>query len=167
MAPAAIRAIVAADAENLRRLRLRALKESPDAFGSSLDAELSYPESEWLDIARRSEAADDVAVYVAVDGDRWLGMAAGRWYARQNGVAGLWGMWVDPAARGLGLGERLVTAVHEWAAAQGARVLRLGAITGPGDPTGFYERLGFARTGETGTLSRDRTRAFCYMVRPI
>jgi GNAT superfamily N-acetyltransferase len=163
----AIRAIVAGEADDLRRLRLRALEDSPDAFGSSLDLELSYSESEWLDLARRSETADDVAVYVAVDGDRWLGMAAGRWYDRQHGVAGLWGMWVDPAARGLGLGERLVRAVDEWAAGQGARVLRLGVVTGPDDPTGFYERLGFARTGETGTLSRDRTRAFCYMVRPV
>ena len=106
-------------------------------------------------------------MYVAVDGDCWLGMAAGRWYDREAGVAGLWGMWVDPAARGLGLGERLVDAVNDWAAAQGARTLRLGAVTGAGDPTGFYERLGFARTGETGTLTRDRTRVFCYMARPI
>jgi GNAT superfamily N-acetyltransferase len=163
----ALRAVVAGDAEQLRRLRLRALEDSPDAFGSSLQVELTFPESEWLDLARRSETAEDVVVYVAVDGDRWLGMAAGRWYDRDNGVAVLWGMWVDPASRGLGLGERLVTAVHEWAAGQGARALRLGAVTGVGDPTGFYERLGFARTGETGALSRDPTRAFCYMTRPV
>jgi GNAT superfamily N-acetyltransferase len=163
----AIRAVAAGDVENLRQLRLRALAESPHAFGSSLEVELAYPESEWLDLAQRSETGDDVAVYVALDGDRWLGMAAGRWYDRESGVAGLWGMWVDPAARGLGLGGRLVSAVHEWAAGQGARVLRLGAVTGQGDPAGFYERLGFARTGETGTLSRDPTRAFYYMARPI
>jgi GNAT superfamily N-acetyltransferase len=167
MIAAAIRIVAAEDAEQLRELRLRALQDSPDAFGSSLDVELAYGDSEWLDLARRSQTAADIVVYVAVEDERWLGMAAGRWYDRERGVAGLWGMWVDPAARGLGLGAQLVDAVHGWAAAQGARVLRLGAVTGEGDPTGFYERLGFARTGETGALSRDPTRAFCYMVRPI
>jgi hypothetical protein len=48
-----------------------------------------------------------------------------------------------------------------------AWVLRLGAVSGHGDPTGFYERLGFTRRGETGTLRRDRTKAFCYMTRPV
>lgn len=163
----AIRAVVAADVEKLRELRLRALADAPHAFGSSLDVESAYAESEWRDLAEQSEAGDELMIFVAVDGEAWVGMAAGRWYERDDGVAGLWGMWVDPSARGLGLGQRLVGAVHAWAAARGARVLRLGAVTGEGDPTGFYERLGFARTGETGTLRRDPTRAFCYMARPV
>jgi len=163
----AIRTVVAADAERLKQLRLRALADSPDAFGSSLEAELAYPESEWADLARRSESADELTIFVAVDGQRWLGMAAGRWYDRDERVAGLWGMWVDPAARGSGLGARLVAAVDEWALGQGARTLRLGAVTGDGDPGAFYERLGFVGTGETGTLRRDPTRAFRYMARPL
>lgn len=167
MSAPAIRAVVAGDADKLRELRLRALADSPDAFGSSLDVESAYAESEWLDLARRSQAGDEIVVYVAIHRDAWVGMAAGRWYERDEGVAGLWGMWVEPSARGLGLGERLVGVVHAWAVQQGARVLRLGAVTGEGDPAGFYERLGFARTGETGTLRRDPTRTFCYMARPI
>jgi GNAT superfamily N-acetyltransferase len=167
VATAAIRAVVAGDADRLRELRLRALGESPDAFGSSLEEELAYPASEWRELARRSDSADEIVVYVAVSAGAWVGMAAGRWYERHEGVAALWGMWVDPSARGLGLGGLLVSAVHDWAARQGARTLRLGAVTGPGDPTGFYERLGFTRRGETGTLRRDRTKAFCYMTRPV
>ena len=167
MGTPAIRAVVAGDADRLRALRLRALADAPDAFGSSLEAELAHPDSEWLDLARLSEDADEVAVFAAVDGERWVGMAGGHWYDREEGVAGLWGMWVDPAARGRGLGARLVAAVHEWAAAHGARVLRLGVISGEGDPTRFYEGLGFAATGESGTLRRDPTRAFRHMARPV
>jgi GNAT superfamily N-acetyltransferase len=163
----AIRTVVAGDADKLRQLRLRALADAPDAFGSSLEAELAHPESEWLDLARRSERADEVAVFAAVDGEHWVGMAGGQWYDREEGVAGLWGMWVDPAARGRGLGARLVAAVHEWAAGHGARVLRLGAVSGEGGPGEFYERLGFEATGEGGALSRDPTRAFRYMTRPV
>jgi GNAT superfamily N-acetyltransferase len=167
MATPAIRAVVAGDADRLKQLRLRALADSPDAFGSSLEAELAYPESEWTDLARHSESGDEIAVFVAVDGEQWVGMAAGRWYDRDDGVAGLWGMWVDPRSRGGGLGARLVTAVHEWAAGLEARVLRLGAITGDGDPGAFYERLGFEDTGETGALRRDPARVFRYMARPV
>jgi GNAT superfamily N-acetyltransferase len=148
-------------------LRLRALADSPDAFGSSLEAELAFPASEWADLARRSGSAQEIAVFVAIDGDRWVGMAAGRWYDRDERVAGLWGMWVDPAARGGGLGARLVAAVHKWAAQQGARTLLLGAVTGDGDPGAFYERLGFQATGETGALRRNPTRSFRYMARSV
>jgi GNAT superfamily N-acetyltransferase len=163
----AIRAVAAGELDQLRELRLRALADSPHAFGSSLEVESAYAESDWRELARRSEAGDELVICVAIDGEAWVGMAAGRWYDRDESIAGLWGMWVDPSARGAGVGERLVGAVHAWAAAQGARVLRLGVVTGEGDPTGFYERLGFERTGETGTLRRDRTRAFCYMARPV
>jgi GNAT superfamily N-acetyltransferase len=165
--PPAIRAVVAGDADRLRQLRLRALSDSPHAFGSSLEAELTHPESEWLELARRSECADEIVVFAAVDGEHWVGMAAGRWYDRAEGVAGLWGMCLDPAARGRGLGARLVAAVHDWAAGRGARELRLGAVSGEGGPAGFYEHLGFAATGEGGALSRDPTRAFRYMTRPV
>jgi GNAT superfamily N-acetyltransferase len=163
----AIRAVVAGDAEQLRQLRLRALSDAPHAFGSSLEVEFAYPESEWLDLARRSERADEIVVFAAVDGEDWVGMAAGRWYDREAAVAALWGMWVDPAARGRGLGAGLVAAVHAWAAERGARVLRLGAVTGEDDPAAFYERLGFIDTGETGALRRDPARAFRHMARPV
>jgi GNAT superfamily N-acetyltransferase len=163
----AIRAVHSGDASDLHALRLRALEDAPEAFGSTLELERDHPAAHWSELAELSDVADTLVVYVAVDGDRWLGMAAGRWYDRDRGIAGLWGMWVDPALRGLGVGERLVDAVRGWAAGHGALFLRLGAITGEGDPTGFYERLGFVPTGETGTLSRDRTRAFRYLVRPI
>ena len=162
-----VRALRETDAQHLRALRLRALAESPEAFGSTLELERDHPDSHWSELARCSELADTVIVYVAVDDDRWLGMAAGRWYERERGIAGLWGMWVDPALRRLGVGERLVDAVRGWAAAHDARFLRLGVVTGEGDPTAFYERLGFVATGETGTLSRDRTRSFRYMARPV
>jgi GNAT superfamily N-acetyltransferase len=163
----AIRTVRAGDFAELRELRLRALAESPDVFATTLELERDHPASHWSELARLSEVADTMVVYVAVDGDRWLGMAAGRWHERERGIAGLWGMWVDPALRRLGVGERLVDAVRGWAVGHGARFLRLGVVTGEGDPTAFYGRLGFVRTGETGTLSRDRTRSFCYMVRPI
>lgn len=162
-----MRSVRAGDETRLRALRLRALTDSPAAFAAVADQEAQLPASHWAELARQSEAADHLAIYVAIDGDAWLGMGAGRWHDREHGVAQLWGMWVDPAARGLGLGERLVAGVRGWSAAQGARFLRLGVATRPGDATPFYERLGFVRTGETRTMRADPTRQAHFLMRPV
>ena len=162
-----IRAVRATDAASLRSLRLRALADAPDAFAMTPQDEAEHPESHWSELAQQSELADATVIYAAVDGERWLGMAAGGWFDRPRGIAHLWGMWVDPALRRLGIGERLVDEVRGWAAGRQARFLRLGVITGEADPTGFYERLGFVRTGETGALRRDPTRPVHYLARPI
>jgi GNAT superfamily N-acetyltransferase len=162
-----VRAVGAGDAEALRALRLRALADAPDVFGPAIEDETAEPIAYWAQLAHQSAEADAIIVYVAIDGDRWVAMAAGRWYDRERGIAGLWGMWVEPAMRGRRLGERLVAEVQAWAAARGGRFLRLGVVTADDDPTPFYERLGFVRTGELGRLRRDPSRGFHYLVRPV
>ena len=162
-----IRAVGAGDAAPLRALRLRALADAPDAFGATAQDEAAQPPAHWSRLARRSEAADELVIYVAIVEGRWVGMAAGRWYDHDRGIAGLWGMWVEPELRGRRLGERLVAAVQAWAAEGGGGFLRLGVVTAADDPTPFYERLGFVRTGELGTLRRDPSRGFHYLVRPV
>ena len=162
-----MRAVRAGDEARLRALRLRALTDAPEAFAAAAEQEAELPLAHWVELTRQSEAADHLAIYVAVrDGD-WLGMCAGRWYDQERGIAQLWGMWVDPSARRLRLGERLVTEVRGWAAARGARFLRLGVASRPGDPTPFYERLGFVRTGETRMMRTDPTRPAHFLVRPV
>jgi ribosomal protein S18 acetylase RimI-like enzyme len=162
-----VRAVRAAEEAQLRALRLRALADAPGAFAMAVDEETSRPDSDWEELVRDSQRAEDVVVYAAVDGERWLGMAAGRWYDRDEGIAHLWGMWVDPEARGGRVGARLVDAVLSWVAASGGRSLRLGVITAEDDATPFYERLGFTRTGEVARLRRDPTRSVHYLIRSV
>ena len=127
----------------------------------------AYPESHWRELAAVSELAADAVVFVAVQRPRWVGMAAGRWFDRERGVAQLWGMWVDPAARRRGLGERLVAEVHGWAASRGAGLMRLGVIEGAAGATEFYERLGFVPTEETKPLLRDENLTALFLARPV
>jgi GNAT superfamily N-acetyltransferase len=94
-------------------------------------------------------------VLVVIDAGRWRAMAASRWFDRPAGIAQLWGMWVEPPARGLGLGRRLVEEIAGWAAARGALWLRLGVIDRAAEVAAFYERLGFEHTGETRSLPPD------------
>ena len=95
-----------------REIRLRALREAPYAFGSRYDDWVDAPESRW-----RDRLANVPLNLVARRGDELLGMASGVLDGEDS--AGLISMWVDPAARGSGVGAALVRAVVAWAGAAG------------------------------------------------
>jgi ribosomal protein S18 acetylase RimI-like enzyme len=142
----------------LREVRLRALQDAPYAFGSWFERELDYAPEVWDDRAAQSDAGIIGAVYVAIEDGRCVGMAGGYFASEDRAAAKLWGMWVDPGARGRGLGRGLVEAVIAWARACGARCLKLsvtdGEISRPAAE--LYRSLGFERTGERERLDSDR-----------
>jgi GNAT superfamily N-acetyltransferase len=162
-----IRRVRGGEWARLRALRLRALAEAPAAFASSVELEAAFPEVRWREMAIDAERAETAAMFIAAHGERWLGMSGARWFDRPGGVVSLWAMWVDPAARGRGVGQRLVGAVHDWAAGRGAQWIRLGVVKGAGDAQPFYERLGFALTGETRALPRDDALTALFLWRPV
>jgi GNAT superfamily N-acetyltransferase len=156
-----IRPVAPDEASALRELRLRALADAPGAFAQTLATEASHPHCHWTQLARAA------SVFVAIGNHRWVAMAAGRWYDEDSGVAQLWGLWVDPGWRRAGIGAGLVAEVDRWAAARGARRLRLGIIVGGTDVERFYTRLGFARTGEVRPLPWDESRLALFLARPV
>ncbi|MBV8989068.1 MAG: GNAT family N-acetyltransferase [Solirubrobacterales bacterium] len=162
-----MRRVRAGEGAQLRELRLRALRDTPRAFASSHRLEVAQPESHWSALALASEKGQDAAVLVAMHDRRWIALAASRWFDQEAGIAQLWGMWVEPAARGRGVGRTLVSAVASWAAARGAAFLRLGVTDPAAEVASFYERLGFRRTGESRRLPPDgAVRAF-FLVRSL
>lgn len=158
-----VRAVRPGEHGPLRELRLRALAQDAAAFGSTPSEEETHPERRWVELA---DGSGGETVYVAIDDGAWVAMAAGRWFDAERGIAQLWGMWVDPAYRGHGLGTRLVGAVRQWASGREARFLRLGVVEGSA-AVGLYERLGFVDTGERRPLRRDPALIAAFMVRPI
>ena len=134
----------------VRDLRLRSLSDAPDAFGSTLEREREHGEAEWIEWVEGWEDATNV-LYVAEDGDTWIGMAVGS-RAGDEVDADLYGMWVDPAWRGRGIGARLVDQVLGWAGSWGARSVVLAVTETNAGAAAFYEHLGFADTGERHRL---------------
>jgi GNAT superfamily N-acetyltransferase len=129
---------------------LRALADAPDAFGSTLDVERGHGEAEWIDWIEGWEGSRN-ALFVALDGERWVGMAVGSRPGDQPD-AHLYGMWVEPARRSSGIGASLVEQVLGWARGWDARSVIL-AVTEPNAGAAvFYEHLGFVDTNEREPL---------------
>jgi GNAT superfamily N-acetyltransferase len=92
-----------------RDVRLRALADAPDAFGSSL--------AEWerADERRWRRRLNDVPFnVVAVTGDVPVGQASGTAASEDRRVE-LISLWVVAESRGTGVARALVDAVTEWA----------------------------------------------------
>jgi GNAT superfamily N-acetyltransferase len=136
--------------ERVRELRLRSLGDAPDAFGSTLDRERRLGEAGWIEWIEGWEGATNV-MFVAERDDRWIGTALGS-RTGEEPEAHLYGMWVEPAWRGRGVGARLVEQVLSWARSWGARSVILGVTETNASAAAFYERLGFEDTGQRHPL---------------
>jgi ribosomal protein S18 acetylase RimI-like enzyme len=132
--------------ERLRDLRLRSLADAPDAFGSTLEFERGHDEAAWVGWIEGWEGSRN-ALFIAERGAEWIGMAVGSRDGDQAD-AHLYGMWVDPAWRGRGIGARLVDRVLGWAGSWAARSVVLAVTETNAGAAVFYERLGFVDTGE-------------------
>ena len=129
------------DWEALRDIRLRALADSPDAFGSTLEREQELPEKEW----RRRLVRP---VYAVLDGERPVAMAGA---FSDEGRIQVWGMWTDPEYRGRGHARALLDALVAQAVAEGTRVSLHVNIANP-VARAVYEKYGFVGTGELEPL---------------
>lgn len=162
-----VRAVQAGEADRLREIRLRALLDTPDAFGSTYDREIQFPASTWEERAARSGRGDEDATLVADNGGGWIGMAMGHLESDDPGRAGLYGLWVEPAERKSGVGLALTDAVADWARSRGAEWLLLLVIESNAGAIGLYHRAGFTETGRIVPLPRDPTVVEIEMVRPL
>jgi ribosomal protein S18 acetylase RimI-like enzyme len=130
-----------------RDLRLRALADSPDAFGSTFARESARSDDEWRErLATGARSPTDLPLVAVVD-DALAGLAWGRLDERQPDIAHLFQVWVAPEFRGRGVGRLLVDAVIAWARTVGARALRLGVTCGDTAAVRLYRRAGFVDDG--------------------
>jgi GNAT superfamily N-acetyltransferase len=147
-----IRRIQASEWRSLRALRLEALHDSPRSYGSTYAGELRRTDAEWQERAAAGAAGLDEVAVAAVAGAQWVGMARGY---LELPAAHLVGVYVRPAWRGRGIGQRVSQAVVEWARERGAREVLLSVSDWNEGARRVYERLGFAPTGVTESLPWD------------
>jgi GNAT superfamily N-acetyltransferase len=146
-----IRPLRAGEGAKLRELRLRAVRDAPQAFLHSLAAEQAIPANNWERWADDPEHDRIMFVAVADDGD-WLGMAGCSLRGDDAGTLDATGMWVAPQARGHNLGERLIEAIVAWGRARGAHVMEFAVTETNEVAIALYSRMGFAPTGRRRAL---------------
>lgn len=149
MADLVIRRLAAAEWAAFREVRLTALRDAPEAFGSTAAEAERLDEQEWR---RRLQQR---AVFMAEVASQRVGLAAGIG-GDQPGEAELISMWVAPAWRGHGIGDRLVEAVLAWAAGEGFMSVGLWVAQGNARAERLYARHGFGATGRVQPMGGER-----------
>lgn len=139
-----------------RDVRMRALADAPEAFGSSLAEWAAADERRW----RRR--LDDVPFNViAVSDGLPVGQASGT-AADDDGCVELLSMWVAPEARGTGAARALIDAVTEWARRVDAVGVRLSVRWANERAIRLYLRADFVPVDEGGDAPTELA-----MVRPL
>ena len=142
----------------VRDIRLRSLKENPEAFGGTFEKESAEDEAAWREKFIKNEflvasvdGADAAIMYIEVlEGDFgatcWIG-----------------GCWSDPAFRGKGLFSAMMRFVDSQE--RGWEVQGLGVWTDNHSAIAAYEKLGFVRMGEDTPSTRQPGKFYQRMIR--
>lgn len=151
MASVTVRALTEADWDGWWRLRLRALAEHPDAFGSDLDETLAAGEDAARARFAPLQASDRNVIVgaIAADGEV-VGVAGlvGTERRKMRHRMDIWGVYVAPEARGAGVGRRLLEACVDHARRiDGVLQVHLTVASHNSAAVRLYERLGFVRYG--------------------
>ena len=152
--------------QEYKTVRLRALKDSPTAFGSTYARESALSDSDWLRRADTWNGPGGVC-YLAMDAGAPCGIIAG--YSDKNDPPRVWvaSMWVAPTHRRSRLGTILMDAVKLWAHTLRVAELYLMVTSNNLAAIRFYERCGFAFTGRTGPYEHDSALFEYEMVAPL
>ncbi|MEO5974850.1 MAG: GNAT family N-acetyltransferase [Ilumatobacteraceae bacterium] len=144
--------LVTGDESVLREIRLRALADSPSAYGSSLEWEIALTEADW----RNRLARTDSATFICRDRDgAAIGLVTGMLDDVFATVGWLLSMWVEPTKRGNGVAGQLIDEVLAWSRAQNCTSLLLQVVEGNTSAQRTYEKRGFQKTGKTEVRERD------------
>ena len=155
-----VRATTMADWQALREIRLQALLDAPDAFGSTHAREAAFGEDEW-----RQRASRDGSFIAFLPEVCPAGLGGG--YLAAPEVVELIGMFVRPQARGRGVGKAVIDAVAGWATQQGASTVHLWVTETNKGARMLYERCGFTVTAVRQPLPSNPALGEIGMQRPV
>jgi ribosomal protein S18 acetylase RimI-like enzyme len=146
-----IRRLSSTDCLSYRDIRLEALRRSPEAFGSTFEAE-NAQSLNWF-----SDRLNSAEVFGAFRDSELLGIAG--FFVQQGlkqahkGV--LWGMYVRPNVRSAGIGRRLGEAIID-VARQRVELIQLTVVSDNEQARRMYASLGFFEYGiEKKALKQD------------
>lgn len=141
-----IREFLPTEVEAYRKIRLRALRENPEAFLTTEEGFLNRPISELSARLKRNYESPDECMLCAFDGDEPVGMMGviRASAEKMRHIAGVIAVFVAPEYRGQQIGGRLLDAIIDFARTMdGVEQLRLGVVTTNQTAINLYRYRGF------------------------
>jgi len=148
------------DWARLSNIRLKALIDSPHAFGGTYEIESAFNEDRW-----RFEFAKQAFVIASVDG-----IDAGMMYVENlvgdfGATCWIGGCWSDPDFRGVGLMRAMFEFLDKQAASRDWLIQGLGVWTDNNLAISAYEKLGFVEMGGPQPSTRQPGKFYQRMIR--
>ncbi len=163
---AALHPITPSLASSYKEVRLRALQDTPSAFGSTYARESQFSDADWQSRAANLCTPRSIG-FLAHHHKEYCGIAAAFLNEQSPQHAELMSMWVAPDHRRTGTGRLLVDAIESWARGCGAHTFQLMVTNSNLAAISFYQRLGFTQTGRTEPYPNDPTLIEYEMSKPI
>ena len=138
------------DIDAFRSVRLRGLEESPEAFAETPEEFRARPNEQLAELLQSKELHDGRFVLGAFLGEELCGVVGSN---RHNGakvqhIVTLWGMYVVPEQRGIGIAKALLSEfIEEIRRTQGVQQIRLCVESNNSAAEKLYETFGFRRFG--------------------
>lgn len=141
-----VRTLGKADTIDFWHLRLSALRDAPELFGSTVE---ENQHRSLADVAGRELREEPGHFVVGAFTPELVGVAGLTRDPRKKRRhrANLWGMYVSPAARGLGVGRALVGEIIARARAEGVEQIILTVMAHNAPAIGLYRAFGFESYG--------------------
>lgn len=137
------------DMARFRALRLQALQQHPEVYGSEYGEQAAQPADYWQDRVSRTVGSEHEALFVAEADGELVAMTgvfrtAG---AKSHHNATIYGVYVRPEWRGVKLSDHLIERCLEWAQNHGVLVALLAVISQNASAIRCYIRCGFSVYG--------------------
>ena len=145
-----IRALKENDACNFQKLRLRALKEHPDAFSSTYERESTYSLEFVAERLRRTVESRNNFTLGAFRQKELIGVVGFRRIdgEKEQHRGHIWGMYVRSEEQGKGFGKALLSNAIDLAnSLPGLEQIELDVVTRNRQARNLYAYLGFASCG--------------------
>ena len=147
-----LRRVQPADGPLLKKVRLAALRDAPDAFGSTLADEADRSDEEWADWAASASTGSGRITVLAERSRDVVGLAGGYREEPSPTTVELVSMWVSPEARRAGVGRALVNAIIDWARFTEGTEVGLWVTKANVAAEHLYGAIGFSASGQTQRL---------------
>jgi ribosomal protein S18 acetylase RimI-like enzyme len=161
-----IQPITPGNALIFKAARLRALQDTPSAFGSTYARESQFTDADWVARANNWNGEKSI-LYMAMEAGTVVGIAGSHLDHEDPTQAHLISMWTAPTHREQGVGRLLVNEIISWARLRNAVTLKLIVTSSNDSATAFYRRLGFTLTGRTEPYPNDPALIEYEMSRPL